>query len=128
VANYTRERRNELIGELRAAGWSLRRIARHPHVNPSVGAVHAILNAEVDDDETGAAPQPETDKAAVGVGAIMDDIESEPCLPDGRLNPLASYWLRHLGTVWDGMPGCDDPVSQRRYRALRRKGMTSAKC
>ena len=70
--------------------------------------------------------RPEGDPATDDVASVLDEIESEPFLPDGRMNPLALYWLRHLQAVWDDMPGCDDPVNQRRYGALLRKVRASA--
>lgn len=99
VTEYTRrDRRDALIVKLRGKGWSLRRIGRHPDVNLSGSAVHAILN-----------PAAEPDVADLRLLQSLEDDRGD------ALNILHRHRLRYLFP-----PG--DPRAKVAERLYRRDG------
>ncbi len=104
MANYSRGPRDELIRRLRSQGWSIRRIASHPDVQLSVGAVHAVVMADrvaqpvaEDDDDEWEPPVVDDEADRRYVAGLVD----EAFHPDGTLNH-ASRLYRLLFEVREG--------------------------
>ncbi len=99
MANYSRQPRDELVRQLREQGWSFRRIAAHPKVMLSVGAVHAIVHRDdVEDDDLDDEPEPEPSEPPPGSHAAqLAKMMGELYLEDGTPNKLTLYRLEACG-------------------------------